>query len=362
VPYGVFNARGEIAPRLKEPVATRAERTGGIVVEAALTSASPEGENTPDKPNKAAPGQERYAGLHYTGLYPHSPVQLSIVPLRFTFRARDPVWFPPGKAANVFRGALGTILRRIACDPHCVGAADCPIAKDCAYARMFEPRAHGSGPSGFEDQPRPFVLWAASLNGRRFEAGERFTLEVNIFDPDAPAFECLRLAFVELGSDGLGPGRARVELIDSQKLPPVRVNLAPGEDEALKVRVWFLTPTELKSGGAILREPRFDVLLARARDRVSALCSLYQDALPGLDYRGMGQRAAAVKMTSARVEKVEFERRSGRTGQRHGIGGFVGEAEYEGQLAEFVPWLEAAEWVGVGRLTVWGNGRLKISR
>jgi hypothetical protein len=289
-------------------------------------------------------------------------VQLSIVPLQFTFRARDPVWFAPGKAANVFRGAFGTILRKIACDPHCVGAAECPIAKDCAYARMFEPRAHGSGPSGFENQPRPFVLWAASLNGRRFEIGERFTLEVNVFDPNAPAFEYLRLAFAQLGSEGLGPGRALVELIEARKLPQVHVNLAPGADAAPKVRVRFLTPTELKSGGVILREPRFDVLLARARDRVSTLCSLYQDALPDLDYRGMGQRASEVKTTSARVEEVEFERRSGRTGQRHGIGGFVGEAEYEGQLAEFVPWLEAAEWVGVGRLTVWGNGRLKISR
>ena len=287
-------------------------------------------------------------------------MQLSIVPLQFTFRARDPVWFPPGKAANVFRGAVGTILRKIACDPHCVGAADCPIAKDCAYAKMFEPMAHGSGPSGFEDQPRPFVFWAASLNGRRFETGERFTLEVNVFDPNAPAFEYLRLAFEQLGVEGLGPGRARVEVVESRKLPPVYVSLAPVADEAPKVCVKFLTPTELKSGGAILREPRFDVLLARARDRVSVLCSLYQDVLPELDYREIGQRAAAVKMTSAWVEEIKLERLSGRTGQRHGIGGFVGEAEYEGQLAEFVPWLEAAEWVGVGRLTVWGNGRLKI--
>ena len=227
---------------------------------------------------------------------------------------------------------------------------------------MFEPRAHGAGPSGFEDQPRPFVLWAASLNGRRFEAGELFTLEVNVFDPNTPAFGYLRLAFEQLGSEGIGPGRARVELVESRKLAAVDVSLAPAADAAARIHVRFLTPTELKSGGAILREPRFDVLLARARDRVSALCSLYQDALPELDYRGMGQRAAAVKMTSARVEEIEIERRSGRTGQRHGIGGFMGEAEYEGQLAEFVPWLEAAEWVGVGRLTVWGNGRLKISR
>jgi hypothetical protein len=288
-------------------------------------------------------------------------VRLSILPLQFTFQARDVVCFPAGKAANVFRGAFGMILRGIACDSGCVSAAQCPAAQDCAYARMFEPRAHGSGPSGFEDQPRPFILWAASLNGRQFETGERFTLQVNVFDLNAPAFEYLRLAFGRFGSEGLGPRRARVELIEAQKLAPVHVSLAPDAIDVPTVRVQFLTPTELKSGGATLREPRFDVLLARVRDRVSTLCSLYQDALPDLDYRGMGQRAAAVKMTSAAFEQVELERRSGRTGQRHSLGGFVGEAEYEGQLAEFMPWLQAAEWVGVGRLTVWGNGRLKIS-
>lgn len=287
-------------------------------------------------------------------------MHLSIIPRQFTFRALDSVWFPPGKAANIFRGAFGTVFRRIACDPHCLAAADCPIAKHCAYAKMFEPRAHGSGPSGFEDQPRPFVLWAASLNGRRFEAGDQFELAVNIFDASTPAPEYFRLAFAQLCREGLGPGRARVELIEARTLPPVNLNLEPTAGEAPRVRVQFLTPTELKSGGAILREPRFEVLLARARDRVSALCSLYQETLPDLDYRGMGERAKAVTMTSARIKQVEFERQSSRTGQRHGLGGFVGEAEYEGQLAEFVPWLEAAEWAGVGRLTVWGNGRVHI--
>ena len=53
------------------------------------------------------------------------------------------------------------------------------------------------------------------------------------------------------------------------------------------------------------------------------------------------------------------ERRSSRTGQRHGIGGFVGFAEYEGDLAEFVPYLEAAYWTGVGRHCTWGNGQIK---
>jgi hypothetical protein len=58
------------------------------------------------------------------------------------------------------------------------------------------------------------------------------------------------------------------------------------------------------------------------------------------------------------LRQVTVARRSGRTGQRHGIGGFVGFAEYEGDLAEFVPYLEAAHWTGVGRHCTWGNGEI----
>ena len=43
------------------------------------------------------------------------------------------------------------------------------------------------------------------------------------------------------------------------------------------------------------------------------------------------------------------------------MGGFIGEAEYEGEMAEFVPYLAAARWTGVGRQTVWGHGELEVT-
>jgi hypothetical protein len=55
---------------------------------------------------------------------------------------------------------------------------------------------------------------------------------------------------------------------------------------------------------------------------------------------------------------VAVERRSRGTGQRHGIGGWIGFAEYAGDLAEFLPYLEAAAWTGVGRHCTWGNGQI----
>jgi hypothetical protein len=38
----------------------------------------------------------------------------------------------------------------------------------------------------------------------------------------------------------------------------------------------------------------------------------------------------------------------------------VGEADYEGELGEFLPILRAAEYTGVGRQTVWGKGSIGV--
>ena len=63
-------------------------------------------------------------------------------------------------------------------------------------------------------------------------------------------------------------------------------------------------------------------------------------------------------MTRCDVEQVERDRVSRATGQRHPLGGFVGVAEYEGELNEFAPYLEVARFTGVGRQTVWGKGEI----
>ena len=85
-------------------------------------------------------------------------------PLRFTLVALESVLFPPGKPANLLRGAFGSIFRRIACLPECPGVTECDVRISCPYARMFEPSAISDGPSGLADWPRSFVFRATHLN------------------------------------------------------------------------------------------------------------------------------------------------------------------------------------------------------
>lgn len=309
-------------------------------------------------------------------------LEFELLAFRFHFRAREAIYFPAGKPGNVVRGAFGSIFRKIACVPDCPGTRECELRASCPYARVFEPAAAGRGPSGLADWPRPFVFRAAHLDGRRVQPGEPFHFDVHLFDCKEPAIVYFVLAFAQLAREGLGPGRGRAELgevrqldirhapeekifdgetfVMRESLPSLKLDLDADPEPVSRVVVRFVTPTELKSGQQLAERPEFGVLFARIRDRLSTLRALYGPGPLPIDFKAMGERATAVRMVRCEIRPVEAVRRSARTRQTHPLGGFVGEAEYEGDLAEFIPWLRAAAWTGLGRQTVWGKGEIQV--
>lgn len=303
--------------------------------------------------------------------------------LRFNFIALEAIHFSEGKSSNILRGAFGEIFRRIACLPQCRSASICEHRADCPYARIFEPVASKPGPSGLNDWPRPFIFRASHLDDRTFVAGQSFYFDLNVFDTATTSSTYFILAFAQLARDGLGPGRRNVELVSVTRLneqgkpaPPIyqdgsihaqpdqgplTLDLEQSLDTVSHLTIRFVTPTELKSGHQLAERPEFAIVAARARDRISTLRELYGPGPLSIDFRQFGERAAQVKMTRCEIRSIEVHRRSSRTGQTHSLGGFVGEADYAGELTEFIPYLRAAQWTGIGRQTVWGKGQIQIS-
>ncbi len=259
--------------------------------------------------------------------------------LRYRFRAGNTVIFGPAGAANVIRGALGWNLRH--------------IAGETAYARLFEPMKAAGGPSGLANRPRPFVLRASHLDGKIVPAGEEFQFDIHLFETGANASQSVAW----LGAALACIAGAAMEAVEVSE---IQIDLGAAPVGLSRLRVDFLTPTELKAGGALADRPDFPVLFARVRDRVATLHSLYAGDPLDVDFAGLGDRARLISLESCQIQQVERSRRSSRTGQTHGIGGFTGQAIYSGELSEFRPWLEAAQWTGVGRQTVWGKGEIKI--
>ena len=224
---------------------------------------------------------------------------------------------------------------------------------------MFEP-SRDNGPSGLSDPPRPFVLRGTHLDGRTIQPGDPFHLDVHIFDTTDPSLAYFILAFTRLAHEGLGHSRGRVELesvealdlagkpsipvfdaktSSSRSTSPLVLSLLPDVLQVARLQVRFLTPTELKGNESNGDTPNFALLFARIRDRVSTLRALYGEGPLDLDFRGLAERARAVRTIRTNLRRTEVVRRSSRTGNVHGIGGFVGEMDFEGNLEEFVPFL-----------------------
>jgi hypothetical protein len=254
-------------------------------------------------------------------------LRLTLTVCRARFRAADGVCFPP-EASNALRGVLGHALD----------------------ASVFSP-VRATGPSGLRNPPRPFVLHAGHLNGRLIARGEEFEIVLSVFYVDPlqfrPALE--RLSAWSYGAAPLE--RFETRTIDLDLSPRMA---APG-----MIRVRFETPTELKghSGGG---PPEFKVLMARLRDRIGSLRAIYGPGPLALDFQRFLDAAAGVRLLGGSVSEHSGARRSSRTGQTHPLGGFTGFADYTGDFRSYMPFLEAAAYVCVGRQTVWGHGRLAV--
>jgi hypothetical protein len=280
---------------------------------------------------------------------------------RWRFRALDKVHFPRGKSGNVLRGAFGISLRE--------------TATTAVYRQVFEPRASGTRaegpanhPSGLADWPRPFLFRTAAVDGLTIPPASPFSIDMHLFDARSPLADIFATAFRRPAVTGLGPGRGRIVLEAMEQLDlegrvtgtPCVMPLDPQGTPVDRVCLRFVTPTELKMAGEVADRPEFAALFKRLRDRIANLCRLYGPGPLDIDFRAIGERADTIRLTRCEIAWERVERRSSRTGQVHWMGGFTGQAEYEGELAEFVPWLRAAHWTGVGRQTVWGKGDVQV--
>ncbi len=255
--------------------------------------------------------------------------------VHFFFGADERLSFPAPLPANLLRGALGSVLR----------------SRPEDYLRLFAPTSPG-GPSGLVQRPRPFVFRAAHLAGATIEASGDFWFHVHVFDTDL--VELLINAFAEVANEGLGAERSRVKLLSFHR-ERVEMPLEPGQTAA-QATVEFVTPTELKHNGVLVKDPAFPILVSLIGTRLINLGGSHLDALPPawLD------TANEVNIACSDLRHVAATRFSSRTGQEHPLGGFVGTVTYEGDLTRFIPYLQAAQHTGVGRQTTWGKGELRL--
>ncbi len=301
---------------------------------------------------------------------------------RFEFTADQALELPRYKG-SVFRGGLGRALREISCSPGRNGpCASCILSKDCAYARVFETpvRPEDKGLiEGMSDAPHPMVLRPPRSSKRMFEKGEPFECEVILIGEALRFLPQVVCAFEDFGKRGVGSrkGSFKVQRVsapvggnweqiysrEEPQLGPIpRVltgadQAAPTSDGTVNlVEVCFETPLRIKSHGGITDELTFELLLKNVLRRIHILDQLHCRGEINMNHEKLVALAAHVRTVSENLWWVEWSRNSQRKNMIVQMGGLIGRMVFEGDLYEFLTYLELGKALHVGKGTAYGMG------
>jgi hypothetical protein len=314
--------------------------------------------------------------------------RLRIASYRFTLKARDELHLPPYKGSTL-RGGFGHAFKRVVCFQREVKTCQgCLLRESCPYAYIFEtsPPSDAQVLRTHSDVPLPFVIEPDTTDRRTtYQPGDTLNFDLVLVGKAINYLPYFILVFRELGNRGIGRGRGKYSLHEVQAVQPLnkaqeqiysatdemvchsqlevsfqdmerRAEEMPGDEVTLR----FLTPARLKHEGKFISQPPFHVIVRNVLRRVSSLYYFHCGEQWEFDYRGTIEKAKGIRGIELNTRWVDWERYSGRQQARMKMGGFVGEAVYQGDLTEFKPLLVLGQLVHIGKACVFGNGRYEI--
>lgn len=293
------------------------------------------------------------------------PSAFTLTRYRLTLEAIDSLRLGPVKA-NTLRGGFGYTFKRLACQQPWPCDKSCQAGNRCAYGYVFEtsPPDDTEVLRNLSDVPRPFVI--TSSDSRSYIApGETLCFDLILIGKAADYWQSFEAVFRELGrTEGLGKSNGKYTV---SKFEPIsvlgaqsyaaRAAALPGD----RLTLDFLTPTRLKHQGRWVEQgPPFEVLVKTLLGRISSLSYFHCGEQFEVDFRGLIDRAAGVRIERCETRWEDWSRFSGRQQQRVEMGGLVGRVTYTGDLAPYLPLLALGELVHAGKGTVFGNGQYRI--
>ena len=319
---------------------------------------------------------------------------------RFKCRLESEAKLPFYKGST-FRGVFGHALKRVVCALKLRECADCMLRESCLYSLVFEnDRTHTnavsnmslrgaerrSNPQENEEAerrgtplpPHPFVIEPPLDAERRFRSGERFECSLILFGEANEKLPYFVYAFEQMGNIGIG-GRVngdRGKFTLEEVKAGGRVVYSEGERKLIKtngletlslsvpeswagaLRVTLETPLRLKFENRLTAELPFHVLVRAVLRRVSSLFRAFGNGEPDLDYKGLVRKAETVRVVHSSLRWFDWERYSNRQNTRMFMGGIIGSITYEGDLEKYLPLLELASKVHIGKQTTFGMGKV----
>ena len=296
---------------------------------------------------------------------------------RFVIRALEPLHLPRYKGST-FRGGLGRFFRETVCINQKQDCHECILRKSCAYSYCFETPADNGEKARSSNWPHPYVLEPPPEGNGEFRRGDRLEFQLVLIGRGIGYLPFFIFVFDVLGKNGIGKGSGRyvLEQVFSGDGTTVyagvpRSSLAPfpvcafrelsdkyGGLNPESVTVRFLTPARIKHHGYFIDDIDFQILMTNLTRRIAllSLCHCGEE----FDGSALIRESGDIKTSATDLHWHDWERYSSRQDTRMSLGGFMGEVEFGGNLAEFMPYLKLGEYIHVGKQTSFGLGKYEV--
>lgn len=328
-----------------------------------------------------------------------------------TLCARERIVLPEYKGST-FRGALGWRLKQIICAnrdaAECTG---CMLSANCLFKRIFSPNMPKNTLflSNTSDIPSPIIIEPPLTDKRKFDNGDTLEVGLVLIGNGIDALPYLAFAFTELGKAGIGAmlhergGKkygGRFELVEikcalggnivysAEGKTLYNTHKTFGWDDAVSsadghigdtLKINFLTPARIKELNGDGRK-----LATRLGSFQQIAVSLYwrllilgyfhcndhdvdDDRFDGLKQEAVETRkslseANGVLLTDNHTYWQEYDRWSNRQKTEMTLGGFMGNVDFTGKIAPYLPMLHLGAYTHIGKQTMFGLGQYIINK
>jgi len=294
----------------------------------------------------------------------------------------------PAYLGSTLRGGFGHVFKRTVCLSPERNCQECLLKGKCAYSYCFETPTSPEIALSYKSSnyPHPFIIEPLPKPQSWSKEDNHINFNLVLVGKGIDYLPYFVFLFDELGRLGIGRERGKYLLEKVEGLSDFSntqyetiyesrgrflsngykvktladiVNETSGyTGQTLTIN--FVTPTRIKYQGKLGSNIDFCVFIKNLLRRISLLSEMHCSSRLDLNYAEIIEKAKKVQTIGSNLHWYDWERYSSRQKTRMKLGGFMGDISFEGDLAEFMPFIKLGEYLHIGKGTVYGLGKYQI--
>jgi hypothetical protein len=301
---------------------------------------------------------------------------------RFVIKPQQQLILSPYKG-SALRGVFGLGLRDLLCPDIKRKCNECMAQDICVYSYVFETSILSEirGQQKKIDAPRPFIIEPPLDQINYYGMDDRLAFHFILIGRAVDYIKTCIKAFQERGDMGIGTNNGKYflenvtsinkdieriifdansyrddcQIIESSELLNEGTRL-----NSNRVTLRFLTRARIKYEGYPVTDLDFEIFMVNLLGRLESIARVHCDEKWEFDKIGLIKRSKDIRTIHNDLKWKELKRRSNRQNIEMKKGGLLGDITFEGELAEFMPFIKLGEFLHIGAGTAYGLGKYEI--